>query len=364
MHTHQLIPVLAATADVAGPLGTWGHLVPPLLAGAGAIYLLLPRPRPLPAWPGIVLTVLALVLAACLLTPAAGVWTETVLFYAFSALALIFGGLLVTQRNPARAAISFAVVVLSVCGLFLLLAAPFLMAATIIIYAGAIVVTFLFVLMLAQQEGPSNANDRSREPLLASVTGFVLLGVLAYVLQQTYGTDDIDGLIVRTQSAATYGSKSEIERAVASADGEGGLFRAWKEVLERRGLHELKQQVEREESNWLLDTNAADHRGRLEHLAAVGAEAHQRLAVVQPPDRATLSPLSGPPANVDLAHLRRDPAGRPVMPAQNAAYLGRSLFTDFLLGVELAGTLLLVATVGAIAIAHRRAVAARPGRAP
>ena len=41
----------------------------------------------------------------------------------------------------------------STCGLFLLQAAPFLMAATIIIYAGAIVVTFLFVIMLAQQEG-------------------------------------------------------------------------------------------------------------------------------------------------------------------------------------------------------------------
>ena len=59
--------------------------------------------------------------------------------------------MLVTQQNPARAALSFALVVLSTCGLFLLLAAPFLMAATIVIYAGAIVVTFLFVIMLAQQ---------------------------------------------------------------------------------------------------------------------------------------------------------------------------------------------------------------------
>ena len=40
-------------------------------------------------------------------------------------------------------------VVLSTCGLFLLNAAPFLMAGTVIIYAGAIIVTFLFVLMLA-----------------------------------------------------------------------------------------------------------------------------------------------------------------------------------------------------------------------
>ena len=77
-----------------------------------------------------------------------------------------------------RAALSFALVVLSTCGLFLLLAAPFLMAATIIIYAGAIIVTFLFVIMLAQQAGLSDADQRSREPFLACVAGFVLLGAM------------------------------------------------------------------------------------------------------------------------------------------------------------------------------------------
>src|SRR5437868_7093030 len=72
-----------------------------------------------------------------------------------------------------------------------LLAAPFLMAATVVIYAGAIVVTFLFVLMLAQQEGKSDADDRSREPLLATATGFVLLGALLYVLQLAYRQNDV-----------------------------------------------------------------------------------------------------------------------------------------------------------------------------
>ena len=42
------------------------------------------------------------------------------------------------------------------------------------------------------------------------------------------------------------------------------------------------------------------------------------------------------------------------MPAENPSYLGRSLFTDYLLPVELGGFLLLAATIGAIAIAHRR----------
>ena len=56
------------------------------------------------------------------------------------------------------------------------------MAATIIVYAGAIIVTFLFVIMLAQQVGPSDADARSREPFLATLTGFLLLAALIYVL--------------------------------------------------------------------------------------------------------------------------------------------------------------------------------------
>ena len=60
------------------------------------------------------------------------------------------------------------------------------------------------------------------------------------------------------------------------------------------------------------------------------------------------------------ANARHDDAeGRPNLPADNSAYLGRSLFTDFLLPVELGGVLLLVATVGAIAIAQRRTTTAR-----
>ena len=92
--------------------------------------------------------------------------------------------MMITQKNPVHAALSFALVVLSTCGLFLLQAAPFLMAATIIVYAGAIVVTFLFVIMLAQQEGPSDADQRTREPFLASLAGGVLLAALVCVLHK------------------------------------------------------------------------------------------------------------------------------------------------------------------------------------
>src|SRR5690349_16242790 len=152
-----------------------------LLAIIGFL-LLLPRPRGRFIPGGIAFLIAAIA--------AFGVWlystfgrpmpddVGTVLFILFSLGALVFGTVLVVQRNPARGAIAFAFVILSTCGLFLLLAAPFLMAATIIIYAGAIIVTFLFVLMLSQVEGPSDENDRSREPLMGALAGFAFTGLV------------------------------------------------------------------------------------------------------------------------------------------------------------------------------------------
>ncbi len=109
---------------------------------------------------------------------------------------------MITGRNPARRRLAFAFVVLSTCGLFLLLAAPFLMAATIIIYAGAIIVTFLFVLMLSQQEGPSNADLRTREPALATAAGFVLLATLLVGLQRVYDWRSVDAAIAHASALA------------------------------------------------------------------------------------------------------------------------------------------------------------------
>jgi NADH-quinone oxidoreductase subunit J len=157
-------------------LGISWQMVLPLALGAVALYLLLPKPHKRPVALGAGLGLLAVLLAGVLLfRGGADRLPERLLFWIFSALAIVGAGAMLTQRNPARAAISFALVVMNVCGLFLLQGAPFLMAATIIIYAGAIIVTFLFVLMLAQQRGFSDADDRTREPFLASFAGFILL---------------------------------------------------------------------------------------------------------------------------------------------------------------------------------------------
>ena len=59
----------------------------------------------------------------------------------------------VTFRSPVYCAIWFALTLLGTAGLFLLQGAQFLGVATVVVYAGAILVTFLFVLMLAQPAG-------------------------------------------------------------------------------------------------------------------------------------------------------------------------------------------------------------------
>jgi NADH-quinone oxidoreductase subunit J len=178
-------PVLGADPNWLVTLKGLANLWPlwlPLVVGGLAIYLLLPRPRAYPWVWGALAGVLALVLGGFLLIHSGALNAETVLFYAFSGIALIAGALLVTQHNPARAALSFALVVLSTCGLFLLLAAPFLMAATIIVYAGAIIVTFLFVIMLAQAEGKARYDRAARAPGRSTFTCFLVLWCLIYAL--------------------------------------------------------------------------------------------------------------------------------------------------------------------------------------
>jgi NADH-quinone oxidoreductase subunit J len=234
-----------------------------LIFGFLAVYWLLPRPRAMQHTLGGMAAALALGLLLASMVRAEVVDAEAVLFYIFALLTLLSGGSLITQKDPVRGALSFALTVLGTCGLFLLQGAPFLMAATTIIYAGAIIVTFIFVIMLAHQHGPSNADSRSREPFLATLAGFLLLTALlvatSAIVNPRYVTEGADPF-----------------------------------AFHRYGVSEYSQ-------------------------------------------------IKG--ASLEL----------PGLPAENVAYLGRMLFTDYLLAVEMAGLLLLTATIGAILVATRRA---------
>jgi NADH-quinone oxidoreductase subunit J len=73
---------------------------------------------------------------------------DTVLFYGFAAVAVLGSLLVVGQRNPVYSVLSIIVSFFGLSGLYVLLEAPFVAVVQIIIYAGAIMVLFLFVVML------------------------------------------------------------------------------------------------------------------------------------------------------------------------------------------------------------------------
>ncbi|MEE2754880.1 MAG: NADH-quinone oxidoreductase subunit J [Candidatus Latescibacterota bacterium] len=73
---------------------------------------------------------------------------ETVVFFAMASLAVVCALLLISFRNPIYCALSLVGTLFSVAGIFVLLDAHFLAAVQIIVYAGAIMVLFLFVIML------------------------------------------------------------------------------------------------------------------------------------------------------------------------------------------------------------------------
>ena len=99
-----------------------------------------------------------------------------------AAVTLISSVAAVTLRSPVYCAVWFGLSLVGTAGLLLFQGAQFLAVATIVVYAGAILVTFLFVLMLAHSTGRAYYDRLSWEPLMSAVTGAVLVGILTTAL--------------------------------------------------------------------------------------------------------------------------------------------------------------------------------------
>jgi NADH-quinone oxidoreductase subunit J len=149
------------------------------LGGAG-VYLLLPKTGRPKTMAGGVVGVSALALFLTLLAARVVPADETtVWFYLFAAIAVVAGARVITHPRPVFSALYFVLVVVAVAALLVLQRAEFLAVALVIIYAGAIVVTYLFVIMLAQERESPTYDRRAREPLLAVLCGFVLMAAVA-----------------------------------------------------------------------------------------------------------------------------------------------------------------------------------------
>ena len=116
---------------------------------------------------------------------------ETVVFYVFSALAIGASALVIGQRNPMYSVLLLIASFGALSGLYILLGSPFVAVIQIIIYAGAIMVLFLFVVMLLNvptEEAPSGAMARmigSAGPRrFGAVLGALLAVELFWALRQ------------------------------------------------------------------------------------------------------------------------------------------------------------------------------------
>jgi NADH-quinone oxidoreductase subunit J len=107
-------------------------------------------------------------------------------FYISAAIALVSSLLAITRTNAIHALLYVIVSLLSVAAIFFLLGAPFAAALEVIIYAGAIMVLFVFVVMMISS-GP-NANERERQWMNVriwigpSLLAIILLGELFYII--------------------------------------------------------------------------------------------------------------------------------------------------------------------------------------
>ena len=260
MVTPPLLP-LALAADAAPVLRPVLILIFCLAAGLGTILLLPGQFRAL--WRrigGALLFTGFLFLAVVLFV---GVEDRpSVYFWIFAAISLLGSVRVVTHDKPVYSALYFVLTVFSSAGLFVLLYAEFMAVALITIYAGAILVTYTFVIMLAADAAPAGKRPedaakeflaefdaRSRAPWAAGAVGFLLAGVLLLVIfdraPQTLlprgSLTDARYLTPVPQAVPVGGAGLDIESVAAVTD-EVGVDATPRTVLPRGDLYASNNQ--------------------------------------------------------------------------------------------------------------------------
>jgi NADH-quinone oxidoreductase subunit J len=230
------------------------------------------------------------------------------LFVLFSAIAIVAAVRMITHRRPVYAALHFVAVVLSSAALFLLLEAEFMAFALVIVYAGAILITYLFVLMLAQQAAQPGDERREaaydvvpREPAAAVAVGFVVLGLLAQAMFQ---------------------GAHELPAPPSSQDVRADGWRALDGLPAR-----LEAAVRREVPAFERFAQVPPHVRVMAGEASIDVVAGGEVAAVKLPDSAM-------PSNLEL--------------------VGLALVARFPASLELAGIILLMAMYGAVVLARRQ----------
>lgn len=345
--------------------------------GAVGIALSLPRPRVSPQLIGGI--VAAAGFGGLFLYLARTDSAEPVFFYVFALIAILSGIRVISHPRPVYAALYFIFTILSSSVLYLLMGAEFMAFALLIIYAGAILITYLFVIMLATQaptedrvEALSEYDSYSREPLLATGLGFVLLACLTGFMAR--GVSELRPRATESGSGAVL---AQMPRKALDALDARGVF----EVFERPVLAGLASMVDPRKGLLLLELNR-DHFDRFE--AKLGDARFTEVLGGEDQARATLAKLRGetnytsdgsmfgkPPTGVDAegnavraapsAEIRAAANSAMVrvqiprdLTAENVELVGFSLVARHPMALELAGIILLMAMLGAVVLARKQ----------
>ena len=247
----------------------------------------------------------------------------------------LFGAVrMITHPKPVFAALYFVLVVIATAGLFLLLGAEFMAFSLIIVYAGAILITYMFVLMLAQQSPVAGVGDAwydrlPREALSAVVVGFVILATLSNAFFSPQAQSDRADTFERTELSGTVNAWQTLDAmpklALASA--------------QAAYVESLKSLKSSNDGATTSATTAAkivalvpDAQG--DRVRTRGADA---FVMAQFADGTTIElalPVSALPTN--------------------SRHVGVELVSKFPAGLEIAGVVLLMALFGAVILARKQ----------
>jgi NADH-quinone oxidoreductase subunit J len=137
---------------------------------------------------------------------------ESFLFYFLAAITLLSALSVVAQKRVFYSALSLIVCLCALAGLYMLLHAQFIAAVQVIVYAGAIMVLFLFVIMLLDPFSAAMLRDKRKYLKYAAVVMGIITISVFYVFMKFYNTADTARLSGTTDLA--FGTVRQVGRAL------------------------------------------------------------------------------------------------------------------------------------------------------
>src|SRR5215475_1843380 len=115
---------------------------------------------------------------------------DALLFMIFAAIAVVCGVNLVVQRHPISSALSLVGVMAALAALYLLLGGEFIAAAQLVVYAGAIMVLFLFVIMLLNAGTEPKPRVRPWGKYFGMPLLLIFIGLMGWIVQSMLPATD------------------------------------------------------------------------------------------------------------------------------------------------------------------------------